>query len=375
MPILWNPETKEIHLHNDFISYIACIFENGYLGQLYFGPALDPDKSYRHLYRGEFKGFSNSGGDFVRLEYPTRGNGDFRAPALVVEQADGSTVLDPVYKGHRIYSGKEPIPGLPSTYVEDPSEADTIEVSLRDSVSGAEITLYYTIFRDRPIVARSVRVRNSGKKPLELSIAMSASLDLPDADWDLLSLGGNWARERNVKLRHLAQGNQGVSSSRGASSHHQNPFVALGRPGTTEDSGEVYGFGLVYSGNFLADVEVDSFDITRVRLGINPDGFSWRLEQGGEFRTPEAVLAYSPSGLGSLSDAYHGLYRERLARGYWRDRPRPVLINNWEGTYFDFNEKKLLDIAGTAKELGIELFVLDDGWFGERNDEDRKSVV
>jgi alpha-galactosidase len=369
MPILWNPETREIHLRNDSISYIACIFENGYLGQLYFGPALDPDRSYRHLYRGEFKGFSNSGGEFVRLEYPARGNGDFRAPALVVKQADGSTVLDPVYAGHRIYAGKEPIPQLPATYVEDPAEADTIEISLRDAVSGTEITLYYTIFRDRPVVARSVRVRNSGKKPLELSSAMSASLDLPDADWDLLSLAGTWARERSVKLRHIEPGSQGISSSRGSSSHQQNPFVALQRPGATETLGEVYGFGLVYSGNFLADVEVDAFDVARVRIGINPDGFSWRLEPGAEFRTPEAVLAYSPSGLGNLSDAYHGLYRERLARGYWRDRPRPVLINNWEGTYFDFNEKKLLDIAGTAKDLGIELFVLDDGWFGERNDD------
>ena len=199
---------------------------------------------------------------------------------------------------------------------------------------------------------------------------MSASLDLPDSAWEFVHLSGTWARERHVVATPLRPGRQSVSSTRGSSSHQQNPFLVLSRPATTEEHGEAYGFSLVYSGNFLAEAEVDPFGGTRVRLGIDPETFAWGLEPGAEFATPEAVLVYSDAGLAALSDAYHRLYRERLARGPWRDRPRPVLINNWEGTYFDFDEAKLLAIATVARDLGIELFVLDDGWFGKRDDDD-----
>jgi alpha-galactosidase len=198
---------------------------------------------------------------------------------------------------------------------------------------------------------------------------MSASLDLPDSDWELLQLSGSWARERHVLVRPLTVGTQSVGSLRGASSHHHNPFVALKRPATTEEYGEVYGFGLVYSGNFLAEAEVEPYGTTRVRLGIHPDGFDWTLEPGAEFITPEAIMAYSDQGLQGLTDTFARLLRDRLARGVWRDAPRPVLINSWEGTFFDFDEEKLLAIATAAKALGIELFVLDDGWFGQRDDD------
>jgi alpha-galactosidase len=369
MPILWRPETRELHLHNDSVSYVICILENGCAGQLYFGQSLNPSRSYRHRFPLEFHGFSQFGGEIVRLEYPAYGNGDFRAPAVSVRRADGSAILDPVYQGHRIFPGKMPIPGLPSTYVEGKEEADSLEITLLDAPSGAQIVLSYTIFRSRAVVARSARIRNTGDERLTLTSAMSASLDMPDADWDLVQLSGGWARERHVKKRHLVQGSQSVSSLRGASSHQHNPFIALARPSTTEETGDTCGFGLVYSGNFLADVEVDQFDISRVRIGINPHGFSWILEPGAEFYTPEAVLVHSTTGLGGMSDTFHRLYRERLARGAWRDMPRPVLINNWEGTYFKFTERKILEIAEAAKGLGVELFVLDDGWFGERNDD------
>jgi alpha-galactosidase len=196
---------------------------------------------------------------------------------------------------------------------------------------------------------------------------MSASLDLPDARWDLLHLSGTWARERHVVRRALAPGRIAVSSLRGASSHEDNPFVVLLRPHTTEAEGPAYGFSLVYSGNFRAEAEVDAFGTTRLRLGIEPEGFSWTLDPDEEFATPEAVLAYSGTGLGGLSDAYHGLYRQRLARGAWRDRPRPMLLNSWEGAYFDVTASRMLAMATAARELGIELFVLDDGWFGERD--------
>jgi alpha-galactosidase len=198
---------------------------------------------------------------------------------------------------------------------------------------------------------------------------MSASLDLPDDDWTLVQLSGAWARERHITNRRLAPGRQSTASLRGASGHEHDPSLILRRASTTETAGEAYGFSLVYSGNFLAEAEVGPFGTTRVRLGINPEGFAWILEPGTDFATPEAVLAYSDAGLDGLSLAYHKLYRERLARGAWRDRARPVLINNWEGTYFAFDEAKLLDIAAVARDLGIELFVLDDGWFGARDDD------
>ncbi len=200
---------------------------------------------------------------------------------------------------------------------------------------------------------------------------MSATLDLPDADWDLVTLSGAWARERHLRTARLRPGRQSVGSLRGASSLEHNPFVALHRPTTTEESGEAYGFSLVYSGNFLAEVEVDPFSTARVRIGIHPEAFAWRLEPGATFAAPEAVLVHSDRGLGALSHAYHRLYRDRLVRGAWRDRPRPILINNWEATYFDFDEAKLLELATVARDLGVELFVLDDGWFGRRDSDDR----
>jgi len=376
MNITYTPDGGEFHLSNGIISYIFRIYENGYAGSLYFGKALSPARSYRHLGPREFRGFSHSPGDFTRFEYPSTGNGDFRIPAITVVHADGSSVIDPVYREHRIYSGKKPIPGLPATYVESDAEADTLEVDLVDAPSGIVITLFYSIFRDYPVIARHVCVTNSGITSGSavyacetLTCAMSASLDLPDQVWELIELTGAWGREFQEERRPLRHGAQGVASVRGVSGSQQNPFIALARPGCDERTGEAIGFSLVYSGNFRAECEADSFGMTRVRMGINPAGFSWNLGSGESFETPEAVIAWSLSGLGGLSDAYHGLYRTRLARGFWRDRDRPVLINNWEGTYFDFNEDRLLSIARTAKDFGVELFVLDDGWFGKRNDD------
>jgi len=198
---------------------------------------------------------------------------------------------------------------------------------------------------------------------------MSLVLDLPGADWDLVHLGGSWARENHVRTRRLELGRQSISSSRGSSSHVHNPFVALRRTSTTEEHGEAIGVALVYSGNFLAEVEVESFGSARLRIGIDPETFAWDLPPGAGFATPEAVVVHTTDGLGAMSDAFHRLFRERLARGVWRDRPRPILVNNWEGTYFDFDEDRLVAIAEVARDLGIELFVLDDGWFGKRDDD------
>jgi alpha-galactosidase len=369
MGIEWNAASRQLHLRNARISYLVRILEDGSIGQLHFGAALAEGRSYRHLGRAGFAGFTNRLDDPIALECPTGGGGDFRMPALTIEQADGSSVLPLEYVSHRIFPGKAAIPGLPSTYAEDEDEATSVEIQLADGPSGAEVTLSYTIFRDHPIVARRVRIRNGGAARLRITTAMSASLDLPDDDWTLVQLSGAWARERHVTERRLAPGRQSTGSLRGASGHEHDPSLILRRTSTTETAGEAYGFSLVYSGNFLAEAEVGPFATTRVRLGINPEGFAWILEPAAEFATPEAVLAYSDAGLDGLSSAYHRLYRERLARGTWRDRPRPVLINTWEGTRFAFDETKLVEIATVARDMGIELFVLDDGWFGARDDD------
>jgi alpha-galactosidase len=369
MTIEWSAETREFHLRNDHVSYVIRVLENGSLGHVYFGAALAEGKSYGHLVPGEFFGFSNRLGQPVPLEFPSGGTGDYRIPALAVELPDGSGVMDLRYRSHRILPGKAGLPGLPSTYVDLGIEAETLEVTVADHVAQIEVRLLYTIYRDRPLVVRGARIENSGTSAVVVRSAMSASLDLPDSDWEFLSLSGEWARECHVERLALRPGRQSVSSTRGASGHQHNPFVALTRPATGEEHGEAYGFSLIYSGNFLLEAEVEPFGTTRVRAGINPEGFSWLLEPGAEFVTPEAVLAFSRAGLGELSDAYHRLFRERLAGGAWRDRDRPIVINNWEATYFDFDEPKLLAIASTAHDLGIELFVLDDGWFGRRDND------
>jgi alpha-galactosidase len=370
MPIAWDPDTREFHLRNDYVSYVGRVLENGWLGHLYFGTALADDRSYSHLVPGEFFGFSNRVGEPLPLECPSGGGGDFRVPSLAIEQPDGSGVLDLRYQSHRTVSGKPSIPGLPSTYVEVGGEAQTLEIVLADAVAGVEVRLLYTIYRDRPVIVRSARVTNGSQASVILRCAMSATLDLPDTDWQLITLNGDWARECHVERHQLRPGHQSVASLRGASGAQNNPFMALARPSTTESAGEAIGLSLVYSGNFLAEAEAEPFGTARLRIGLNPEGFSWVLEPGGTFDTPEAVLAYSDSGLGDLSDAYHRLYRERLARGPWRDKPRPIVINNWEATYFDFNETKLTEIAEAAHELGVEMFVLDDGWFGRRDDDE-----
>ena len=367
MPITFEAQSRTFHLHNEHISYVMRVLENGALGHLYFGGPLSAKKSYGHLSGREYLGLANRLGEPVPLECPTRGIGDFRVPALIVDQPNGSDTLDPRFVSHRVFAGKTAIPGLPSTYVQGYDEAETLEILLVDTPASLEVRLFFAIYANRPVVARSVRLRNVGTEPLTVECAMSATLDLPDSDWELVHLSGAWARECHVRTRRLEAGSQSIASLRGASGHQHNPFLALKRAATTEESGEAYGLSLVYSGNFLAEAEVDQFETTRLRIGINPEAFSWTLEPGAEFCTPEAVLAYSEAGLGQLSDAYHSLYRDRLARGVWRDAPRPIVINNWEATYFDFDEARLLEIATAAQGMGIELFVLDDGWFGRRD--------
>mgnify|MGYP001262161302 CR=1 FL=1 len=305
------------------------------------------------------------------MAYPVFGTGDFRAPALSVRQPDGSRVLHPVYERHRIMPGKPVLVGLPATYAQAPQEATTLELTLCDAQTGLRCTLLFTVFEGLAALARSVRLQNEGDAELVLERAMSLSMDLADDRFEMVTLCGAWSREREPVCVPLRPGLQGVSSRSGASSAEQNPFLLLKRPETTEDVGEAYGFSLIYSGNHLCLAQTDTFGQTRVMLGIHPDTFCWRLAPGESFQTPEAVAVYSCQGIGGMSRVFHKLYRTRLVRGYWRDRPRPLVINNWEATGAVFNSAQLMRIARAGKALGLDLFVLDDGWFGNRDDDRR----
>lgn len=375
MGIIFHEKTKEFHLYNQQISYIFCVMRNGEPGQLYYGKRLRDRESFSHLMEEgvrdmapcQYEGNHTFSREYLRQEYPSYGTGDMREPAFQIAQEDGSRITEFTYKSHRIFSGKPKLDGLPAVYVEREEEAETLEVVLADDVLHTELILSYTIFADYPVICRNARFEHHGRQRLTLSPAMSFSLDLPDSCYDMIDLTGAWARERYVKCHRLHEGVQSVYSMRGHSSHQFNPFLALKRPETTEHTGEVMGFSLVYSGNFLAQVNVDTFGVSRVMMGIHPNGFAWTLDQGEVFQTPEAVLVYSDKGLNGMSSIFHKLYRTRLARGFWRDRERPVLINSWEAMFMSFDEKKVLDLARQAAELGIELFVLDDGWFGHRD--------
>ena len=374
MSVFYHEKSQTFHLTNGRISYLMKILPNGTLGQLYFGRAIRDRENFDHLLEFAsrpmsscvFEGNPCFSLEHCRQEYPSHGSTDFRRPAVELRQPNGSRITSFVYHSHTVAPGKPALKGLPATYCEQDSEAETLTIRLRDELLNVSVYLNYTLFASHPALARSARIVNEGGLELHLTHAMSLSLDLPDMEYELLHFSGAWGRERYLKVRKLEQGVQSVESLRGHSSHNHNPFVMLRRPGTDEDQGEVLGFSLVYSGNFLAQAEVDTWDTTRITLGINPFGFDWKLEPGQGFQTPEAVAVYSHQGMGAMSRTFHTLYRSRLARGEWRDRPRPILINNWEATYFNFDEDKLVSIAQAAKRDGVELFVLDDGWFGAR---------
>lgn len=374
MAILFQEKGQIFHLYNDKLSYLIKILANGQLGQLYFGKRLPLNRDYSYLienyYRPMssyvFEGTYDFSLEHLKQEYPSYGTTDFRMPAFEIKQENGSTISHFVYQTHKIFSGKKVLKGLPATYVESNAEADSLEITLKDEYLGMSLVLSYSIYSDLPVITRQARFENHSQNNYQLTQAMSLSLDLPDARYEWLQFSGAWARERHLKKRMLQQGIQAIGSIRGASGHFHNPLVILKRPEATEASGEAIGAALVYSGNFLAQAEVDSYDVTRLTLGIHPHQFSWQLAPTKNFQTPEAVLVYSNEGLNNLTQSFHRLFQTRLARGYWRNRVRPILINNWEATYFDFNEEKLVQIAKKAQSAGVELFVLDDGWFSTR---------
>jgi len=378
MGIQYHAKDQTFHLKAKDTSYVLGIVKGGYLAHLYWGKGIS---TYRHSNYLQFmdRGFSGNpyqykedrtfSLDTLPQEYPQYGNTDFRKPAYQIQLENGSTITDLRYVSHTISKGKPGLEGLPATYVEDENEAETLEVTMEDALIGIKVILSYSVYENLNVITRSARFIHEGKESVKLLNAQSMSIDFHDAEFDFLHLHGAHVKERHIQRQPLRHGIQSVESTRGASSHQHNPFVALLRKETNEDHGEVYGFNFVYSGNFLAQAEVNQFRNTRVTMGINPFDFSWKLEPGQSFQTPEVVMVYSANGLGEMSRTYHELYRTRLVRGNYRDKERPILVNNWEATYFDFTAEKILEIAKIGREVGIELFVLDDGWFGKRDDD------
>ena len=367
-------ENDTFHLHNNEISYIFTIMKNGQLGHLYFGKNIRHRSSFSHLLveRGCVLAPSSIKGDLdfsmetLKQEYPAYGCGDYRMPAYQVECENGSRISDFTYKSHNIYKGKNQLSGLPHIHGNDMM---TLEITMHDNVLNCDLILNYSIFEKYSAITRSAKFVNHSNKKIKILSAMSLSVDLYDKDYEMLQLDGAWSRERHIHTRKIESGIQSISSTRGTSSASHNPFIALKRPSTTEVSGEVLGFTLIYSGNFQASAEVDCYDVTRVSIGINPFEFEWNLNPSESFQTPEALVVYSENGLNGMSQNFHDIFRNNLMRGAYKNKVRPILINNWEATYFDFNEESILKIAKRAKELGVELFVLDDGWFGKRNDD------
>lgn len=300
------------------------------------------------------------------LETSTQGSLDFRIANYQLRNPQGYRITAFEYAGYQITNEKPKLPGLPSL---SGANTQTLEITLKDAQQNLEMILRYTLFENLPVISRSVEYINKSSQPIYLENAGSMMLDLPSANYDLLTLNGAHTNEANLSRQALHSGIQRVDSTRGTSSPQHQPFIALADKYTTEDQGAVMGFQLIYSGNFIAQVEVEQYGSCRLQMGINPDTFEWKLSPNEHFVTPEAVINYSDTGLNKLSQTFHSLYQNYLVPVYWQKRTRPILLNTWEGNYFSFHEKTLLEQVKTAKELGIELFVLDDGWFGQRNDD------
>jgi alpha-galactosidase len=378
MSIQVNASNRLFHLQTKHTSYVFHVIEDGSLGQLYYGPKIPFKDDYANLNTREEHDCTNTRTDedvefqaeLLKQEYAGLGKGDYRYPAFQITYPNGSRTSEFQYRDYELKDGKARLTGLPSTFADDSNDSQTLTVKLADG--DLELQLHYTVFADEDVIVRSTTFVNHGKTVF-LNRALSAQLDLPDANYDFIQFAGSWSRERHLHRSHLRPGTQSISSLRTASSHQENPFFMLARPHTDNNQGAVFGFNFVYSGNFLDSVEVDQFDTTRVLIGINPDEFGWKLNSGDSFQTPEVIFSYTDNGFNALSQQLGAFYAQHLINPHFAHQERPILINNWEATFMDFTEDKLMPIVKRAKELGIEMFVLDDGWFGHRDD-DRSSL-
>lgn len=380
MSIHVNESSKVFHLQTKKTSYIFRVLENGELGQVYYGATVPVKASYDNLTRMEEHDCTNTLNEqqtdfqleLIKQEYASLGKGDYRVPAYQITAADGSRISEFKYQSYQLVDGKQRLVDQPSSFDDDHHDSQTLTITLIDKLLQIELALHYTVFEDEDVIVRSATFTNNGDNAF-INRATSAQLDLPDADYDFLQFAGSWARERHLYRNHLRPGSQSIESVRAHSSHQENPFFILARPHTDNNQGAAYGFNFIYSGNFKDEIEVDQFDTARIMVGINPTEFGWNLKANTSFQTPEAVLTYTTEGLNALSQQLGRFYDHHLLNQHFVKQERPILINNWEATFMDFTEDKLMPIVKRAKELGIEMFVLDDGWFGHR-DNDRSSL-
>ncbi|MDR0948012.1 MAG: alpha-galactosidase, partial [Lachnospiraceae bacterium] len=377
MGISYFEEERCFQLDTPNTTYVIGILgKEGLIGHTYYGKRIRDGRDTLEAFRTREYPFNPDDNARDRLgfldtfptEYAGHGLGDYRSSSIRVRDRNGHSAVQPCYVSHTIFDGKKKLAGLPATFGEA-AEVQTLELICRDNVIGLEIILSYSVFADTDVIARSVRVVNIGEAPIFLTKVMSASLDMDNKEFDLLTLHGSWARERQMQRMPLGNGSHGVYSLRGESGHQEHPFLGLVSHNADEQSGEAYGFHFVYSGNFIAMAQRNQFNSVRVQIGIHPDDFCWKLEPSEDFQAPEAILCYSANGIGQMTRSYHTLYRKHLIRSPYRNRKRPILINNWEGTYFNFDEEKLYAIAEESAKLGIEMLVMDDGWFGKRDDD------
>ncbi|MBS6817763.1 MAG: alpha-galactosidase [Ruminococcus bicirculans] len=380
MNIFYNEKDKAFKLRANNTDYMMKVCEEGYLAHVYYGNKV-PDEDLTYLLRLDESPFTPATNDRDRasfmdtlpFEYPCFGVGDYRESAFKIMDASGMSTCDLRYVSHKMYEGKPKLEGLPATFATEESGCSTLEITMYDKYADIEVVLIYTAFDKLDVITRSAVITNKSEKPFKITRALSACVDFDTDKMDMITLNGSWARERAVERCRLHHGKQLVDSCRGESSHQNNPFVALCDNNADEDKGEVFGFNFVYSGNFYAQAEVTQHKKTRFLMGINPLDFQWLLEKGESFTCPEVVMVHSDEGIGKMSRTFHDLYRNNLIRGEYKDKRRPILINNWEATYFNFDTDKLIDIAKEASKLGIEMLVMDDGWFGHR-DSDNSSL-
>ena len=376
MAIQYQRENHLFTLNTKHTTYQMKVDALGFLLHLYYGARVSGSMEYLLTYYD--RGFSGNPADAgndrtysldaLPQEYPQAGAGDYRSAALVIRNADGSEYCDLRYVSHEIKRGKYALKGLPAVYAAD-DEAETLEITLEDPVGGVLVRLWYGVLEEDDIITRSAEIRNTGSAPICVEKASSACLDLISGDYDFISFYGRHAMERNFQRTPAAHGCQMIGSRRGTSSHQYNPAVILAEKHATEDAGSCYGMVFVYSGNFMCEVEQDQYGQTRALMGLHSDLFHYPLEKGEALVIPETILCHSADGFAGLSGRYHRCIRKHLCRGKYSHQPRPVLINSWEAAYFDFSGETICRLAREAAELGIDMVVMDDGWFGKRNDD------
>lgn len=379
--ISFDKATSTFKIQTNDSTYAITISKRGYLAHSWYAKHLGDDDISVYLRQYEY-GFSNneifrekhSLLDMLSQEYPTEGIGDYRESALSVSDSENRNAIELKYKDYSIIQGTVSVPDLPCVFA-DKNEAQTLQINLEDPILNVQVSLFYTAFSDTNAIVRWAKISNKNqtkndKNYVYINKALSLSFDMDNDNYEMITLHGSWARERHIDRHAIHMGLQGVQSNRGVSSHQEHPFMAILENRADYNQGCVWGFNFIYSGNFTAQIQQNQFNSLRVQMGINPQNFRWKLEAGEDFYTPQAVMTFSPNGLNGMSQSFHNLYKNHLIRSPYKNKMRPILINNWEATYFNFDTEKLLDIARQAHKDGIEMLVMDDGWFGHRSFDD-----